>query len=175
MEEKNPTRFYLELIAERYSSYPFQTKDLGEQMALVEEVITGYWKPRFLIDHRDGCAYEFMSKNEYLVTVTQDDIAWESLGRLPSKAIHRAYQLSCIYPLRIYKFENGIAEVLWQLIPEGQYYMDETGYGMGDGEEINIYGFINRSGKVVVKFQTIDDFSGLKDLRIKAEEMVGFN
>ena len=65
MEEMNLAQLYEELTTKKYSDYPFQTKDLREQMALVEEVITGYWKPRFLVDYGARCAYEFMDKNDF--------------------------------------------------------------------------------------------------------------
>ena len=45
-----------------------------------------------------------------------------------------------------------MAEVEWQLNPDGMYYRDEDGFGMTDDEEINLYGTIDRKGKVVKKF-----------------------
>ena len=36
--------------------------------------------------------------------------------------------------------------------PDGMYYRDEDGFGMTDDEEINLYGAIDRKGKVVKKF-----------------------
>lgn len=45
-----------------------------------------------------------------------------------------------------------MAEVRWQLNPDGMYYRDEDGFGMTDDEEINLYGAIDRKGKVVKKF-----------------------
>lgn len=38
------------------------------------------------------------------------------------------------------------------LTPDGMYYRDEDGFGMTDDEEINLYGAIDRKGKVVKKF-----------------------
>ena len=45
-----------------------------------------------------------------------------------------------------------MAEVEWQLNPDGMYYRDEDGFGMTDDEEIKFYGAIDRNGKVVKKF-----------------------
>ena len=60
----------------------------------------------------------------------------------------------------------------WQLNPDGRYYMDDDGFGMTDDEEINIYGFIDTDGKVVVKFQMINDYKDLERLRKEAEGIV---
>ena len=54
--------------------------------------------------------------------------------------------------LDIYEYKDGVAEVRWQLNPDGMYYRDEDGFGMTDDEEINLYGAIDRKGKVVKKF-----------------------
>jgi hypothetical protein len=53
-----------------------------------------------------------------------------------------------------------VAEVSWQINPDGRYYMDEDGYGMTDDEEITIYGFIDQKAKVVVKFRNINECYG---------------
>lgn len=58
----------------------------------------------------------------------------------------------------------------WQLNPDGRYYMDDDGFGMTDDEEINIYGIIDTEGRVVVKFQTINNYKDLEKLRKEAEK-----
>lgn len=50
--------------------------------------------------------------------------------------------------------------------------MDEDGLGMSDDGEITIYGFIDRQGKVIVKFQPVHDFKELDEMRKMAEEKV---
>lgn len=77
------------------------------------------------------------------------------------------------FPSFIHKFENGVAEVSWQINPDGRYYMDEDGYGMTDDEEIEIYGFIDQNAKVVVKFKDIKKCYGeLDKMRKEAEEII---
>lgn len=49
------------------------------------------------------------------------------------------------------------------------YYMDEDGFGMTDDQEVNIYGFIDRTGKVLVKFKNIKNDGELKEMRKEAE------
>ncbi|MBO5679857.1 MAG: hypothetical protein J6S11_07860 [Bacteroidaceae bacterium] len=50
-----------------------------------------------------------------------------------------------------------LAEVHWQLNPDGRYYRDDDGYGMTDDEEITVCGFIDADMNVLVKFQYIGD------------------
>lgn len=149
-----------------------EIEDLGEGMAVVRMYFSLWSKPRFLINHNTKRAYEFMDAKEYLVTVTEDDIDWESLKSVPQGAQNVARNLSFHYPSFILGFENGVAQVSWQLTPDGRYYMDEDGYGMTDDEEVNIYGFINTEGKVLVKFRAISGYSELGMMRQQAEEMV---
>lgn len=165
-------RLYEQLCGARYNNYPYETKDLEEDMALVNEVIMQYWKPRYLMDRRTGRAYEFMDGNEVLKTVSQDDIDWETLKGMPEKAQRRAEELCFHFPSFIYKFSNGTAMVSWQLNPDGEYYMDDDGFGMTSDREINIYGFIDRQGRVVVKFQEAESKKKRDALRIEAENIV---
>ena len=146
---------YTKLSAPSYNSHPYETNDLDEGMSVVNESINQYWKPRFLLDHEAKCAYEFMKPNETLCTITVDDIDWDSMKGLPESCITRAKNLDFHFPSVVEKYKNGVAQVRWQLNPDGMYYMDEDGYGMTDDESEDIYGFIDRQGKVVSKFRCI--------------------
>ncbi len=143
---------YKRLCASQYKDRPYEQRDLGEGMTLVNQVIGEYWKPRYLMDNEAKCAYEFMSGSEVLQAVTDEDIDWDSLKRIPQDALDIAKAHSFHFPGHIYQYENGVAEVEWQLNPDGMYYRDEDGFGMTDDEEINLYGAIDRKGKVVKKF-----------------------
>ncbi len=145
-------KLYKRLSAPQHKDHPYEQRDLGEGMTLVNQVIGEYWKPRYLMDNEAKCAYEFISGNEVLQIVTDDDIDWDSLKGLPHDAIERAKAHSFHFPGHIYQYKNGVAEVEWQLNPDGMYYRDEDGFGMTDEEEINLYGAIDREGKVVKKF-----------------------
>jgi hypothetical protein len=145
-------RLYKRLCAPQYKDYPYEQRDLGEGMTLVNQVIGEYWKPRYLMDNEAKCAYEFMSIDEVLQIVTDEDIDWDSLIGLPQDAFERAKAHSFHFPGHVYQYKNGVAEVEWQLNPDGMYYRDEDGFGLTDDEEINLYGAIDRKGKVVKKF-----------------------
>ena len=145
-------RWYKRLCAPQYKDYPYEQRDLGEGMTLVNQTIGEYWKPRYLMDNEARCAYEFLSIDEVLQIVTDEDIDWDSLKGLPQDAFDRAKAHSFHFPGHVYQYKNGVAEVEWQLNPDGMYYRDEDGFGMTDDEEINLYGAIDKKGKVVKKF-----------------------
>lgn len=166
LEEK----LYELLQTDTYKTDVYNTWDLSEGMAVLHKNFWGWYKPWMVISHNKKVAFEFMDDHETLLTVTEDDIDWKSLKKLPEDAIFRARRLSFHFPSFIRAFKNGVAQVDWQLNPDGRYYMDDDGFGMTDDEEINIYGFIDVEGKVVVKFKAINDYKDLERMRKEAEE-----
>lgn len=162
-------KLYQQLSDEKFSQYPYEKRVIEEEMGIVNQVIGQYWKPRYLINHQNTCAYEIMDSNEDLTLFTAEDIAWDTLTRIPDMARERAERLDAHFPISINRFVNGVAQVSWQINPDGRYYRDEDGFGMTDDEEITLYGFIDKNGKVVVKFQTICDYDELDELREMAE------
>lgn len=153
----NEAKLYKQLNKKKYREYPYEVKDLGEGMVLLNESIGGWWKPRYLIDEQAQCAYELMDGTCRLLTVTDEDIEWSTLRWLPEKAVERAKEHSGYFPTHVYEFENDTAKVDWQINPDGMYYMDSDGYGMSDDEEITLSGKIDRTGKVVEKFRYPQD------------------
>lgn len=147
-------KLYQELNTPEYDEHPYSTNDKGEDMALIEESINGWYKPQYLLDHRTRCAYTpFVG--ERWSGLDDDDVNWESLKGLPEKAVARAKAFSIHFPTIVFRYENGIAKVEWQINPDGRYYEDEDGYGMTDDEEMALIGYIDRTGKVVKKFTYI--------------------
>ena len=165
-------KLYEVLQSNTYKSDLYKTSDLGEGMAVIYQVIWGWWKPRFVLNHNGKTAFEFMDSRERLVTVTTDDIDFDFLNDLPEDVVEVAKRLSIHFPTFIRWFHNGVAQVDWQLNPDGRYYQDDDGYGMTDDEEIEIYGFIDTNGNVLVKFRAIKDSSELETMRKEAEEKV---
>lgn len=170
--ESEAEKLYKELNTAKYQNRPFKTEDLDEDMSIVNEVIWEYWKPRYLMDHRTKCAYEFMNREQCLVTVKLDDIDWDSFTNVDKDAVRRAKELDFHFPSFVLKYQNDVAQVRWQLNPDGMYYMDEDGYGMTDDVEVNIYGFIDRKGKVLSKFRYIRKDEELKEMRFEAEQII---
>lgn len=144
---------YQNLTSPQYKTRPYYQSDLGEDMILVSQVICDYIKPRYLMDCRTKRAVEFMDKAQRLLTVTDDDIDWHSLKRVKDEdAIDVARFRLFIYPGDISRYVNGMAKVRWEINPDGRFYCDEDGFGMTAHVEINLYGVIDRKGKVVKKF-----------------------
>lgn len=171
-DKSTEEKLYEVLQSDTYKSNLYKTEDLGEGMAVLYQNIWGWYKPRFMLNHNIKSAFEFMDRYEYLITVTTDDINWASLKKLPEEAIYRAECLSFHFPSFIRGFRNGVARVDWQLNPDGRYYMDDDGYGMTADEEIEIYGFIDTKGNVLVKFKAIKDWKELEVMRKEAEEKI---
>jgi len=113
-----------------------------------------------------------MDRNECLVTVTTDDIDFDSLKDLPEDVVEVAQCLSIHFPSFIRWFHNGVVQVDWQLNPDGRYYLDDDGYGMADDEVIEVYGFIDTNGNVLVKFRAFKESSELETMRQEAEKKV---
>ena len=163
-------KLYEVLQSDTYKSSRYKTEALGEGMAVMYQDMWGWYKPRFVLNRNKKTAFEFIDEGATLLTVTEDDIDWASLKKLPENAIHVAQRLSFHFPSFIRTFKNGVAVVQWQLNPDGRYYMDDDGFGMTDDEEINIYGIIDTEGRVVVKFQTTNNYKDLEKLRKEAEK-----
>ena len=144
---------YQKLTSPQYKTRPYSQSDLGEDMILVSQDICEYIKPRYLMDCRTKRAVEFMDKSQRLLTVTDDDIDWRSLECVEDEdAIDVARYHLFIYPGDISRYENGMAEVRWEINPDGRFYCDEDGFGMTGDVERTLYGAIDRKGKVVKKF-----------------------
>lgn len=137
-------------------------------MYVIDQVIGEYWKPRYLVDEKNKTAVEFMTSWTTLQTVCVDDIDWKSLESLLQKAIDKARNLNAVFPTFVKEYKNGMAEVSWQINPDGRYYMDEDGYGMTNDEEITIYSYVDRAGKPLVKFRKIKDYGELEEMAKEA-------
>lgn len=170
------TELYNELSSASLPTSYYHRADIREDMELIDESMGGWWKHRYLLDHRRGVAYELITDRCILTFVADTDIDYDSMPPLPPKARETLEWKSFRYPSFFSGFHNGIARVEWQLVPDGRYYRDEDGYGMTDDEELNIYGFIDRELNVVSKFRYYTDEerrSGILDrVRLEAEKKI---
>lgn len=150
-------KMYRILCDDKYSDGAYKRATLGEGMEVVNQLIWGWWKPRFLLNHNLKTAYEWMWPNEQLAIVEAEHIDWDSMKNLPADAVATLRQYSFQYPSFIRYYQNGIAEVQWQLIPDGRYWMDDDGYGMTSDVELNIYGFIDQKANIISRFRYYTD------------------
>ena len=149
---KTKEELYTELTRARYDWHPYKrNKDIGNNMEVMSELIGQYRRERFLINHEDRTAYVLQDRNLTLRFLTEEDVDWTSVERLPHNK--NAYEFSAYYPIfHIGTFEDGVATVKWTIFPDGMYFKDEDGFGMEDNEESALYGKIDRQGRVVEKF-----------------------
>ncbi|MCD8235182.1 MAG: hypothetical protein LUD00_00705 [Prevotellaceae bacterium] len=168
VEETAAHGLHKTLSVEEYTHYPYEKQSLDEDMYVINQVIGEYWKPRYLVDEKKKTAVEFMDSWTTLQTVCADDIDWKSLEGLPQDAIDKAKELNAHFPTFVRGYKNGVAEVSWQINPDGRYYMDEDGYGMTDDEEITIYSYVDRTGNPLVKFRNIKDYGELEEMEKEA-------
>lgn len=146
-------------------------RDLGQHMSVLEKDIGGWWKSLYLIDERAGSAMQFMDENEILLNVRDEDIDWTTVRGLPGEELAAARNGH--FPTNIRGFCLGVAEVEWQISPDGRYYMDNDGFGMTNDREVSLFGYIDRRGNVVAPFTYIgswpcEDFEKLRALRNQA-------
>lgn len=145
-------KLYRKLCVPHYLDQVF-VHDLGEGIASVKHVMGTDFKPRYLMDKETKCAYEFISDSEILLTVTDEDIDWDSLKGQPQEVLDIAKAHSFHFSGYIHQYYNGVAEVEWWLNPDGVYDIYEEGGCMPDDKEVNLFGAIDRKGKVVKKFR----------------------
>ena len=141
-------------------------------MGVVYQLINGWWKPRYILNHNAKIAFEFMSHSQYLLTVEEEDIEWSTLKKLSEDIQENARVQFAMYPTFVEGFRTGVARVRWQINPDGRYWMDDDGFGMTSDVEVEIYGYINKEGKVVGKFRLPSEKDKNVDYRKLAEEKV---
>ncbi|MCH5326581.1 MAG: hypothetical protein J1E29_05185 [Duncaniella sp.] len=170
--ESSAQQLYRVLSSSAESRSAFEHSMLGENMEVVNMLYIDYWKPRYLLNHNTQCAYEFMDGNAHLAGISDADIDWDSLTGISDEYLFRIKSYNALFPTHIGHFENGTAEVQWQINPDGRYWMDEDGYGMTPDVEFNIYGYIDAACRVIVPYQAIKDSDRRKEMRALAESIV---
>ena len=167
-------KLYEKLCEKEYREYPFKKQEVGDGMCVICQLFGEYWKPRYLLDKRNKKAVEFLDSCAKLQTVSVNDIDWDSLEGLPQDAIERAQALDAYFPTFVRGYNHDVAEMSWQLNPDGRYYMDDDGYGMTDDEEITLYCYIDRLGKPLVKIRCINNFSELEQMEQEAIKILKY-
>lgn len=126
-----------------------------------------FWNPRFLIDHHAGCAYELLDSSMYFLTVSPEDVVWNTITGLPDDAAKYARRLTAHFPVSVSLFRNGVAEMDWG----GLYFEDADGFE-GGAVRHDILGIIDRRGRAVVKFRAYSSITSLDELWREAEKAV---
>lgn len=120
------------------------------------------------VNYENELVIRLTDESGKIVFVTDKDINWED-------ETVKEYERSVrsLWPSYYFSgdnFRNGIALVTWTVLPDGRYFEDEDGFGGENNNEVNIYCFIDKSGKVVVPFQGMTE-EHIEEYRKKAENI----
>ena len=142
-----------------------QVADIGEGMKLVRELICNRWRNRYLVNTEAEEVYELVGADLTLKCVSGDDIDWD---RLLKCGLHnREEVLSAVHSFTVYAYNGGIAYACWTLHPDRQEGADGELHTAGEvGEEIGAY--IDKKGRILVKFQLVENERTRQQLRHKA-------
>lgn len=147
--------------------------DIDEDMWVIGKVTCSYMIPRFIVDHRFIRAYELVTEGNHLSAFTEKDVDWETIKKIPDKALQNIHALYSPFHTYIGKFRNGVAQVDWVVNPDGMYYADSDSYGMTNDKEVELTAFVDRHCNIVVPFRNINDnWKALKAMRKEAEDIV---
>ena len=163
---------YYQLKTGRMTVDNSEWSDVYQGMGMVEQLVNGWYKQRYLINRDEELAYEFIDDDMEFALVGDEDIDWDSLEGVPEYAINVAKTKSAEFPTRLRCYEDGIAEVEWTLNPDGRYYMDEDGYGMTDDEQISLFGYVDKYGRVVAKFRNVRQSSEFEEMKQEAKRLI---
>ena len=56
------------------------------------------------------------------------------------------------YPCNIFPFENDRALFEWMYQPDGWYFADSWGLGREDQEEVILYAYMDKKGRIITSF-----------------------
>lgn len=133
--------------------------DLHEGMSWVTPCMEfedrGPGKIRYILNHRTKRAYMVVDVNQLLRIVRSGDIDSESLRALPEELKKRIEKHESKYMFGVFHYRNGVAEVTWQVSPDGKtHYLDKYGNGRTTGEtKIFLSGAIDTRCRVVKKLR----------------------
>lgn len=99
--------------------------------------------------------YPLVNPHGVLIGFTHNDIDWESVNKLEHNG--DAMDLVVRYAFGLGAYRDGVARFDWMLYPDGQYFADESGFGMEDNDEVNVSAYIDKECRVLVKFQDMED------------------
>ena len=70
-EKSFDEKLYMVLSSMDFTRNGYRASELGEGMSVIEQVIWGWWKQRYLIDNKNCRAYEIMDGNMDFVNFTK--------------------------------------------------------------------------------------------------------
>ncbi len=134
------------MTAQKYWIY-----NLGEGMVLYRHQDT---HEMLLLNRTTGDKIKLVDDFGDIIHITLQDINFERVNQLESN--WNAEKLWARYYYGVEPYQDGVAMVTWTLYPDGRYFADEDGFGGEDGLEVNIYGFMDKEGKMVIPFRDME-------------------
>lgn len=113
---------------------------------------------------------ETMDINSVLLTIKDADIDWESLKPLSEETLKQVQNRigTCLF---IRQSKDGCAEVIWELIPPGEYCWDDRMECEYILNGIGLNGIIDSQGYVLKKFHYESLSIGYKDEKEDDDEI----
>ena len=96
------------------------------------------------------------------LTVDDKHIDYEAIAKACPNGIGNARAKAVRYAIinRYDGFKDGLCAISWMLYPDGMYFTDEDGFGMGVNDEETVYGIIDTNLDFVEPFRPIQDIAG---------------
>ena len=107
--------------------------------------------------------------------VSDDEIDFEAIAKVCENGSHNAQSKAIRYAgiNRWDGFKDGLCAISWMLYPDGQYFADSDGFGMGDNDEETVYAIIDTNLNIVEPFRPIKDVAAyLEGIRKNKRESV---
>lgn len=133
-------------ISQKYWIY-----HLGEGMVLYVNQNT---REQLLVNQETGKTIKLLDDSGKVLHITLGDIDFESISRLENNGDAEGLWASYYYGVE--RFAEGAAMVQWTLYPDGRYFEDEDGFGGENCSEVNVYGFMDKAGRMVIPFRAME-------------------
>lgn len=114
------------------------------------------------------CKIRKLSTKEGLLLVDDSDIDYDAIGKECVNGVSNARRKVINYEqlCRWNDFKGGVCAISWMLYPDGRYFADSDGYGMGDNDEENVYAIMDTNLDFIEPFRPIEDVAAyLKEIR----------
>ena len=116
-----------------------------------------------------------LSTTEGELLVDDANIDYEAIVKMCENGIGNARAKAIRYAgiNRWDGFKDGLCAISWMLYPDGRYFVDSDGFGMGDNDEEEVYAIIDTDLNVVDPFRPIKDVASyLEEIRKNKRESV---
>lgn len=108
---------------------------------------------KFLVNRKTKQAWTMVDDDGQLVLWGTNDIDASAISHWPDWLRQIALDGIADHYFGIEDYHNGVALVIWTVEPDGSYDGDDSGFGMTNEPEVNLYAYINKKGRILVPFR----------------------